>query len=72
MNVSNVNKFIFLPFIFKIDSTVSNTITPSITEYSAISDSTEFLSVDHIVQNILITVANKIANKNFPISEDNL
>ena len=72
MNESNVNIFIFRPFIFRIEITVSNTITPSITEYSAINDTTEFLSVDHIVQNILIIVANKIANKNFPISEDNL
>jgi hypothetical protein len=61
----NVNKLTLPALIFIVIRTVSNKITPSITEYSAINDSTALLPLILIVQKILIIVAIKIAYKKF-------
>lgn len=71
MKELNVNKLAPDDFIFSIVITVNNSTTPSITEYSAINEFNAFLLLKLIVQNTLITVAIKTANKKFAIFEDN-
>jgi len=71
INESNENKLSPADLRFIMISAVISNNTPAITEYSAISDSNDFLLLMLIVTKILIIVAIKIANKKYPIFEDN-